>query len=49
MLTLTILAPFFPLSAPRTFEPIPLPAGVAAAMRRAPLVHTPPDEDEGDN
>jgi phospholipase C len=42
------LAPFFPLSTPRTFDPIPLPAGVAAAMRRAPLVHTPPDEDEGD-
>ena len=39
------LASFFTLTTPRAFEPIPVPAGAEAAMRIAPLVHTPPDDD----
>lgn len=42
------LAPFFPLTQGRAFVPITLPAGAAAAMRREPAVHTPPDGDEDD-
>ncbi len=43
------LAPFFPLTTPRAFAHITVPAGSAAAMRIAPAFHTPPDGDEDDD